>query len=86
VTRISSTDDGLRAVLFEAYKKGFSVQSDFARSKADYVAMAASLGYLSTKLFGLVFSREWRVTPEGLEELEFLMGRMGEPDEYEDDE
>jgi hypothetical protein len=85
LTDISATDVGLRDVLYEAYKKGFTVKSDFARYKAEYVAMAASLGYITTCLFADNFSSEWRVTPEGLGELMFLMNDIGEPDPYEDD-
>jgi hypothetical protein len=63
---LTTTDRKLCEVIAEAYRKGFTVQSDYARMHADYVAMAASLGLLSTKLFDNVFSREWRPTIRGL--------------------
>lgn len=52
--------------IIEAYRRGFTVQSDYARQHADYVAMAASLGLLSTRLYGNIYSREWRPTVKGL--------------------
>lgn len=57
-------------VVLEAYRRGYTVQSDFARSHADYIGMAASLGLISTRVYGNVFSREWRPTIKGLEWLE----------------
>jgi len=63
---LTAIDRKLCDVIIEAYRRGFTVQSDFARTHADYVAMAASLGLLSTRLYGNVFSREWRPTVKGL--------------------
>lgn len=63
---LTTTDRMLCEVIAEGYRKGFTVQSDYARNNADYVAMAASLGLLTTKLFGNVYSREWRPTIKGL--------------------
>lgn len=57
-------------VVLEAYRRGYTAQSDFARSHADYIGMAASLGLISTRIYGNVFSREWRPTVKGLEWLE----------------
>lgn len=63
-------DKKLFDVVLEAYRRSFSVQSDYARAKADYVAMAASLGYISTKVHNNVYSRDWRPTVKGLSWLE----------------
>lgn len=63
---LSEIDNGLVDVIIEAYKRGFSVKSDFARLNADYVAMAASMGLVSTRLHSNFYSREWRPTVEGL--------------------
>jgi len=63
---LTPTDRKLCEVIIEAYRKGFTVQSDFARTQADYIAMAASLGLLSTRVYGNVYSREWRPTIKGL--------------------
>lgn len=59
-------DDKLFEVVLEAYKRSFSVQSDYARACAEHVAMAASLGYISTKVHNNVYSRDWRPTVKGL--------------------
>lgn len=59
-------DAGLCIVLLEAHKVGFTVSSNFARAHADFVAMAASLGYLSTRVHKNVFGRDWRPTVRGL--------------------
>jgi len=77
---LSPIDRHLVAVILEAYRKGFTVQSDFARTHADYVGMAASLGLITTRVFRDVYSREWRPTPKGLAFLEEQHG------EYEIDD
>jgi hypothetical protein len=59
-------DKKLFEVVLEAYKRSFSVQSDYARATAEHVAMAASLGYISTKVHNNVYSRDWRPTVKGL--------------------
>jgi hypothetical protein len=74
-------DSGLVAVVLEAYKNAFSVQSDFARREAEFVAMAASLGLLTTKVHRNVFSRHWRATVKGLMFLESLKLTEEEPEE-----
>lgn len=57
-------------VVLEAYKRSFSVQSDFACAYATYVAMAASMGLISTKVHQDIYSGEWRPTVKGLTWLE----------------
>lgn len=52
-------------MLSKAYVGGLSVQSDWARTNAQAVAMTASLGLLTT-FTGDDFGRTWRPTPEGL--------------------
>ena len=59
-------DIGLAKVIIEAHRHGFSVQSDFARKQADYVAMAASMDLISTRIFGNAYGRIWRPTVGGL--------------------
>jgi hypothetical protein len=68
--RSSTIDKHLLETVLEAYKRSYSVQSDYARANAEYVAMAASIGYISTKVYGNVFSRDWRPTVKGLTWLE----------------
>jgi hypothetical protein len=53
---------------------------------ADYVAMASSLGLISTRVYGNVFSREFRPTMKGLGFLEVHLGAdfVAEPEETEE--
>lgn len=75
-------DNGLIAVTLEAYQNAFSVQSDFARREAEFVAMAASLGLISTRVHRDVFSRHWRPTVKGLMFLESM--KLTEEEHEED--
>lgn len=61
--------DALDEVITEAFSRGISVQSDFARGNAAYVAAAASLGLITSRS-GSEFGRVWRVTVKGLEYLQ----------------
>lgn len=56
-----------------------TTKSDFARAWADYLAMAASQGLITTKLYGDVYGREWQITAKGLTALEELK-HDGPPD------
>lgn len=78
-------DSGLVNVVLEAFKSAFSVQSDFARKEAEFVAMAASLGLITTRVHKNVFSRHWRPTVNGLMFLESLHLPEDEPEEDLDD-
>lgn len=51
-----------------AYEYPFRLKSDFARARTPDVAMAASLGLITTRLSpdSDCFTNEWRVTPAGL--------------------
>ena len=55
-------------VLDQAYECGFSVQSDFFRKHATGVALAASLGLITT-LVREGYGSIWRITPAGMEAL-----------------
>lgn len=62
----------LELVIQQAYTKPFSLQSDFARSHAFFVAAAASMGLITTRTApkqGL-FGHLWRATKQGLSFLE----------------
>lgn len=74
-------DSGLTKVVLEAYQSAYSVQSDFARREAEFVAMAASLGLITTKVHQNVFSRHWRPTIKGLMFLGSLKLTEDEPEE-----
>lgn len=63
-------DQKLYDVILEAYRRSFAVQSDFARAQASYVAAAASMGLISTKVHQNIYSGEWRPTVKGLTWLE----------------
>jgi hypothetical protein len=65
-------DQGLAVVIIEAHRFGFSVKSNFAREHADYIAMAASMGLVSTRVFANIYSREWRPTVDGLKFLQTI--------------
>ena len=54
-------------VLFKAWREGFSTKSDFARYRANEVAVCASLGLISTRVRGEVFGTKWHITKQGLE-------------------
>lgn len=62
--------ENVNEILLKAYRDGFKVQSDFARSHSQEVAMLASLGYLSTREGYQQFGRTWRITELGLRTLE----------------
>lgn len=68
-------------VLTEAWKRGFTVQSNFAREQAEVVAMAASLGFITTRVMPTVFSRNWQITSIGLSWLESQVGLSEDPQE-----
>lgn len=53
-------------VLRRAWLKGFRTKSDFARMMADEVAVAASLGLITTKIGAHRFDRNWHITRKGL--------------------
>lgn len=82
--QLRSIDKRLGAVILETYRRGFTVQSDYSRANADFIAMAASLGLVSTRVYGNVFSREWRPTVKGLTWLEDVFGETFEDDDFEE--
>jgi hypothetical protein len=54
-------------VVRQAWEVGIYVSSDGARVLAPYVALAASIGWISNvSLDGLSFNRVWNVTAEGV--------------------
>lgn len=58
--------DDLDKVLRRAWLQGFRTKSDFARMMADEVAIAASLGLITTKIGAKRFDRSWHITRKGL--------------------
>jgi len=80
---LSTIDQQLFQIVLEAYKRSFSVQSDYARASAELVGMAASLGLISTKVHNNIFSRDWHPTSKGLHWLEAQNIDISE-DDFED--
>lgn len=60
--------------MVESWRNSFSTKSDFAREYADYVAMAASLGWITTRIMTDVFGRQWCPTAKGLGALNEIYG------------
>jgi hypothetical protein len=67
-------DENLRTVLHEAWTTGFTTKSDFAREFADFVAMAASMGLITTRINNQVYGKQWQITSKGLYALEHEYG------------
>jgi hypothetical protein len=68
-TKLDATGKKLTEVLEQSWAGGFSIQSDFARTHAPYVALAASEGFITTIISKERFGRIWRLTPEGSKKL-----------------
>jgi hypothetical protein len=58
--------DHLKHLLHQVYIKPMAIQSNVARRDAALVAMAASLGLITTQISSHQFGRDWRVTNKGL--------------------
>lgn len=58
--------DRLKAILQQVYIRPMAIQSNTARRDAATVAMAASMGLITTQISSHEFGREWRVTNKGL--------------------
>lgn len=59
----------VQSVLRKAWLQGFRTKSNFAREFADEVAVAASLGLISTKIGKDRFDKTWHITRKGLDYL-----------------
>lgn len=62
---MSQIDMGV--ILGKAHKGGFKTKSNFARKYANEVAIAASIGLITTRLNGVNFGTTWYITKQGLE-------------------
>ena len=62
----------LYAVLFKAWKGGFSTRSRFSRSEADMVAVAATELLITTKLSEEMWGNQWLITEDGLQYMKEL--------------
>lgn len=63
---LSAIEDKLVDVVLEAQTGRFTVSSDFARQNAEYVAMAASMQLITTRIHMNAFGRQWVPTVLGL--------------------
>ena len=57
---------GLKRLLHHVYIKPMAIQSNVARRDAALVAMAASMGLITTQISSQQFGRDWRITNRGL--------------------
>tara|TARA_B100000768_G_C11213432_1_gene347071 strand:- start:196 stop:438 length:243 start_codon:yes stop_codon:yes gene_type:complete len=73
----------VKAVLDEAWQGNFTTKSEFSRREADWVGLAASLGYITVLASEESWTRYWMITEEGLAQLqEINVILLGE--DYED--
>lgn len=59
-------EEKLASVVNEAHVRGFTTKSLFSRTYAEFVAMAASLQLISTRIAKDLYGNEWQVTVKGL--------------------
>lgn len=76
-------DDKLYTVLKDIWQYQVTTKSDFAREFADFIAMAASMGLISTRITETVYGRQWQITARGLVALEDYYGLKTQEDEPE---
>lgn len=76
-------DDKLFVVLKDIWQYQVTTKSDFAREFADFIAMAASMGLISTRITESVYGRQWQITARGLVALEDYYGLHTNEDEPE---
>lgn len=74
--QMSINEDDILAVLNvygcvkRARMQPYTTKSDFARAAANEIALAASEGFISTKVDDTTYSNMWMVTHEGLDFME----------------
>lgn len=79
-------DSYLKQVLHTVWTCEVTTKSDFARENADYIAMAASMGLISTRIMTDVYGRNWQVTSKGLDALERHYGIKTKEDTEDEEE
>lgn len=72
--KLETTGVKLIEVLSRAWHSPFTTKSDFAREYANLIAMAASDGFITTRLATGLYGRTWQITPRGLQHLFVLRG------------
>lgn len=63
---LTDPEERLYELLDRVWREKVSVKSDYARSNAEVVAMAASLHMLTTKTGVSTFASAWQITNTGL--------------------
>ena len=71
---MATTGKTLTDILSRAWNAPFTTKSDFARENADLIAMAASDGFITTRIATGLYGRTWHITPSGLQHLFALRG------------
>jgi len=61
-------------VLAKARTAPFRTKSDFARENADFIGMAASDGFITTRIATGFYGRDWLITAAGIQHLHTLRG------------
>ncbi len=74
---MATTGATLIEVLRRSWLEPFTTKSDYARLHADVVGMAASDGYLTTKIATGVYGHSWQITATGIDHLTRLTGYHG---------
>jgi hypothetical protein len=59
----------MKEVIEKSWRGGFTTRSDFAREHADYIAIAACKGLITTGYLDGEWGRTWYVTAKGLKYL-----------------
>jgi len=77
----------LYTILDRSWRRPFTVKSDFAREGALHVAIAASEGFISTKIDEEAWGRRWLITELGKEvkgEIENVLKEILQPEHTTD--
>lgn len=71
-SKLETTGKTLTEALARAWNTPFTTKSDFARENANLIAMAASDGFITTRIATGLYGRTWQITAAGLQHLYHL--------------
>lgn len=71
---MATTGKTLTSILARARNAPFRTKSDFARENANLIAMAASDGFITTRIATGLYGRDWLITAAGIQRLHLLRG------------
>lgn len=74
---METTGQTLTDVLRRAWRKPFKLKSDYARDNAHFIAMAASDGFITTRIAAGLYGHVWHITPKGIGHL-WILGDMND--------